>query len=52
MYKYTKKVILKSGTVWKFLPPQDAIDSGVVKRQTFSDGRAARYEVLCNYNTL
>tara|TARA_R110000803_G_scaffold3789_4_gene12898 strand:+ start:3359 stop:4444 length:1086 start_codon:yes stop_codon:yes gene_type:complete len=45
MYKYTKKVILKSGTVWKFLPPQDAIDSGVVKRQTFSDGRAARYEI-------
>ncbi len=45
MYKYTKKGILKAGTVWRFTPPQDAIDAGVVRRQTFKDGRAARYEI-------
>lgn len=45
MYKYTKKGNLKTGTVWRFTPPQDAIDAGVVRRQTFKDGRAARYEI-------
>ena len=45
MYKYTKKGNLKAGTVWRFTPPQDAIDAGVVRRQTFKDGRAARYEI-------
>jgi len=34
MYKYTKKGNLKAGTVWRFTPPQDAIDAGVVRRQT------------------
>ena len=45
MYKYTKKGNLKTGTVWKFVPPQAAVDAGVVQRQTFKDGRAARYEI-------
>jgi integrase len=45
MYKYTEKLKLKSGTAWKFKPPQDAIDAGIVVRKTFYDGRAARYEI-------
>tara|TARA_R110002012_G_scaffold45248_1_gene120378 strand:+ start:356 stop:1453 length:1098 start_codon:yes stop_codon:yes gene_type:complete len=45
MYRYTKKVELASGTSWRFVPPQEAIDAGVVARQTFRDGRAARYEI-------
>lgn len=46
MYKYTKQNKLKDGKIsWMFVPPQDAIDAGVVKRQTFRDGRAARYEI-------
>ena len=45
MYKYTEKIKLKSGPAWKFKPPQDAIDAGIVVRKTFHDGRAARYEI-------
>lgn len=45
MYKYTKKINLKTGTAWRFCPPQDAIDADVVRNQTFRDGRAARYEI-------
>lgn len=45
MYKYTEKIKLKSGPAWKFKPPQDAIDAGIVVRKTFYDGRAARYEI-------
>jgi integrase len=44
--KYTKKVLLKDGTtVHRFTPPKEARKAGVVKSQTFSDGRTARYEV-------
>jgi integrase len=43
---YVKKVKLKDGsTVHKFRPPKDALDAGVVKSQTFRDGKAARYAV-------
>ena len=45
MYRYTDKIKLKKSTSWRFVPPQDAIDAGVVKRQTFKDGRTARYEI-------
>lgn len=43
---YVKKVKLKDGTtVHKFRPPKDAQEAGVVKSQTFKDGKAARYAV-------
>jgi integrase len=46
MMRYTKKVTLKDGTiVHRFVPPPEVRHAGVVKSQTFSDGRAARYEV-------
>ena len=44
--KYTKKVKLKDGSVvHRFVPPESVRHAGVVKSQTFKDGRAARYEV-------
>lgn len=44
--KYTKKVKLKDGSVvHRFVPPEEVRKAGVVKSQTFQDGRAARYEV-------
>ena len=44
--KYTSKIERKSGgTSWVFKPPQDASSAGVVKAQTFRDGRTARVEV-------
>lgn len=44
--KYVKKAQLKDGSVvHRFVPPEDARKAGVVKHQTFTDGRAARYEV-------
>ena len=44
--KYTVKTKLKDGsTVYRFVPPNDAKLSGVVKSKTFKDGRAARYEI-------
>lgn len=44
--RYTKKVKLKDGSVvHRFIPPAEVRHAGVVKTQTFSDGRAARYEV-------
>ena len=44
--KYTKRVKLKDGTtVHRFTPPDDIRKAGVVKSQTFKDGRTARYEV-------
>lgn len=44
--RYTKKIKLKSGKeVIRFDPPQDAKLAGVVKAQSFQDGRAARYEI-------
>jgi len=44
--KYTSKVARKSGgTSWVFKPPQDASSAGVVKAQTFRDGRTAKVEV-------
>lgn len=44
--KYTKKVKLSDGSVvHRFTPPADVRKAGVVKSQTFKDGRAARYEV-------
>ena len=45
MYRYTDKIKLKRSTSWRFVPPQDSIDAGVVTRQTFKDGRIARYEI-------
>ena len=44
--KYTSKIDRKSGgTSWVFKPPQDASTSGIVKTQTFRDGRTARIEI-------
>lgn len=44
--KYTKQVKLKDGTtVHRFVPPDEVRKAGVVKSQTFKDGRTARYEV-------
>lgn len=44
--KYTRKYKTKSGeTRWTFFPPEDARLAGVVKTQTFSDGRTARWEI-------
>jgi len=44
--KYTTKVERKSGgTSWVFKPPQDASTAGIVKTQTFRDGRSARVEI-------
>ena len=43
--RYTEKIKLKSGWVWRFTPPQSAIDAKVVSRQTFHDGMTARYEI-------
>lgn len=44
--KYTKKVTLSDGSVvHRFTPPTEVSKAGVVKGQTFKDGRAARYEV-------
>lgn len=44
--KYVKAAKDKKGkTFYRFEPPQDAINAGVVTRRTFKDGRAARYEV-------
>lgn len=44
--RYTKKIKLKSGKeILRFDPPQDAKLAGVVKAQSFQDGRAARYEI-------
>jgi len=44
--KYTKKVKLKDGSiVHRFIPPPELTRAGVVKGQTFKDGRTARYEV-------
>ena len=45
MYRYTQKIKLKGSISWRFVPPQDAINAGVVTRQTFKDGRTARYEI-------
>jgi len=45
MYRYTDKIVLKRSVSWRFVPPQDCIDAGVVTRQTFKDGRTARYEI-------
>ena len=44
--RYTKKVKLKDGSVvHRFNPPEEVRKAGVLKSQTFKDGRAARYEV-------
>lgn len=44
--KYTKKIKLKDGSVvHRFTPPEEVRKAGVLKGQTFKDGRAARYEV-------
>ena len=45
MYRYTQKIKLKDSISWRFIPPQDAINAGIVTRQTFKDGRTARYEI-------
>lgn len=44
--KYTRQVKLKDGTtVLRFNPPEEVRKAGVLKSQTFRDGRSARYEV-------
>tara|TARA_R110000772_G_scaffold58444_1_gene132335 strand:- start:1862 stop:2950 length:1089 start_codon:yes stop_codon:yes gene_type:complete len=44
--KYTTKISRKDGGItWFFKPPKDASLAGVVKAQSFRDGRAARYEI-------
>lgn len=44
--KYLKEVKTKKGKlVYRFNPPQDAVAAGVVRSQTFRDGRTARHEV-------
>lgn len=44
--KYTKKIKLKDGSVvHRFTPPEEVRKAGVLKSQTFKDGRTARYEV-------
>ena len=44
--KYTTKINRKDGGItWFFKPPKDAALAGVVKAQSFRDGRAARYEI-------
>jgi integrase len=44
--RYVKKLKRKDGKLsYQFNPPEAAIKAGVVKCQTFSDGRTARYEV-------
>ena len=45
MYKYTHIIKYSGGTGWRFVPPKDARDAGIVASQTFKDGRAARYEI-------
>ena len=45
MYRYTQKIELKDSISWRFVPPQDAINAGIVTRKTFKDGRTARYEI-------
>jgi integrase len=41
MYKYTRK----HDGGWRFIPPADARQAGIVMPVTFKDGRAARYEI-------
>lgn len=44
--KYTHKVKLKDGSVvYRFVAPKDAKLAGVVKNQTFQDGRKARHDI-------
>ena len=44
--KYLKEIKTKKGKlVYRFTPPQDAVAAGVVRAQTFRDGRTARHEV-------
>jgi len=44
--KYVKEHKTKKGRlVYRFDPPEDAITAGVVRRQTFQDGRTARHEI-------
>ena len=44
--KYTTKYVTNNGkTRWRFLPPEDCRLAGVVKTQTFTDGRTARFEI-------
>ena len=44
--KYTTKTSRKNGsTSWVFRPPQDVVSAGIVKSQTFRDGRTARAEI-------
>lgn len=40
--KYLKEDRRGRKSYWLFCPPQDAIDAGVAKRETFQDGRVAR----------
>lgn len=44
-YRYTKECKTNTGVVWRFEPPKDALDAGVVTRQSFRDGRTARFEI-------
>src|SRR6056297_2546365 len=44
--KYTRKYTTGKGeTRWRFIPPEEARLAGVVRTQTFKDGRTARWEI-------
>lgn len=43
--KYTREISKNGKKAFRFEPPQDALDAGVVTRQTFYDGRRARFEI-------
>src|SRR6056297_884710 len=44
--KYTRKYTTNKGeTRWRFTPPEEARLAGVVRTQTFKDGRTARWEI-------
>ena len=44
--KYTHKVKLKDGSyAYRFVAPKDAKLAGVVKNESFRDGRRARHEI-------
>lgn len=44
--KYTTKYTTSTGqTRWRFNPPEDCRLAGVVKTQTFKDGRTAKWEI-------
>lgn len=43
--RYTRETVRNGKKIIRFEPPQDALDAGVVTRQTFTDGRRARFDI-------